>query len=54
MFLILENPSVCIMSFVELNADVKTLGIREKDNYIDRNYLTSENAHLTKQVAIRM
>ena len=54
MFLILENSSVCVVSFVKLNADVKTLCIQEKDNGIDRNHLTSENAHLTKQVAIRM
>ena len=48
MFLILGNPNVCVMSFVELNTDVKTLCIREKDNDIDCNHLTSENAYLTK------
>ena len=54
MVLILENPSVFVMSFVELNVDVKMLCIREKDNGIHCNHLTSEKAYLTKQVARRL
>ena len=54
MFLVLENHSVCVMSFVELNADVKTLYIREKKNDIGRNHLTSENTHLAKQVTRKL